>query len=735
MQPKKIMWLSPMCALDRRSGAACQMRSVLSTLAQKAGWEAYAVHMTLMDGQDEYPIDTLIGKQYAKPENQGKTLKFTRDGINHHLFYTRSSYGKNLTKEEAETFYERAKKALEEIQPDVVLTFGSSQLCKALIREARKNCKTLIFYLANPSYNDAELFRPFDQVLVPSNFQAQYYFEKIGIKSDVLRTLIPRIAQPDPRYTIPGAVPENRHLGFVTMINPSLAKGATLFARLVKMAERERPDIMFLAVEGRMTNDEWANAGIDFANMQNIWWIPNQQDVRSIYKRTSVLIFPSFWNEASGRSIAEAQLGGIPVLGSNHAGIPEQLNGGGFTFDIPVRCLEKYQIIPTEAEVRPWLDTIYKLYDDEDFYKESVQRAFDCGAMFSRDEVQKDVIERFNAFAEGENLRPPLEPGEVIKPKTHAPVVKGEKIGRNDPCPFGSGKKAKACCGTEGPAPENRAIDIKALMNDSSTREPTQDEVKYEIQMFEKSLGYKPDLESPQTFNEKIARRKLFGEVPDADYLADKNRVRQLVEERAGSQILPPLYSAIASPQELVFDDLPEQFTIMPSHMNAQLKFVTQKNPEDIRQYCSKLLQAVHGKNTNEYWFARIPPRAMFTQLLQEAKEYRLFVFHGKCQFIQIDRPGPYRTIYDPDWQVQPVCIKFSQGEPEDRPESLEQMIQAAEKIGEGYDFLRVDLFSLNGDVLFNAITLAPGAGWERFSDINNPQGSYDMDKWFGSFW
>jgi preprotein translocase subunit SecA len=29
------------------------------------------------------------------------------------------------------------------------------------------------------------------------------------------------------------------------------------------------------------------------------------------------------------------------------------------------------------------------------------------------------------------------------------PVVKGEKIGRNDPCPCGSGKKYKKCCGAE----------------------------------------------------------------------------------------------------------------------------------------------------------------------------------------------------------------------------------------------------------------------------------------------
>jgi SEC-C motif-containing protein len=34
------------------------------------------------------------------------------------------------------------------------------------------------------------------------------------------------------------------------------------------------------------------------------------------------------------------------------------------------------------------------------------------------------------------------------EPVTHAPVVRsGPKIGRNDPCPCGSGKKYKKCCG------------------------------------------------------------------------------------------------------------------------------------------------------------------------------------------------------------------------------------------------------------------------------------------------
>jgi preprotein translocase subunit SecA len=39
------------------------------------------------------------------------------------------------------------------------------------------------------------------------------------------------------------------------------------------------------------------------------------------------------------------------------------------------------------------------------------------------------------------------QPAEEVAPGKPKPVKVGEKIGRNDPCPCGSGKKYKKCCG------------------------------------------------------------------------------------------------------------------------------------------------------------------------------------------------------------------------------------------------------------------------------------------------
>jgi preprotein translocase subunit SecA len=45
------------------------------------------------------------------------------------------------------------------------------------------------------------------------------------------------------------------------------------------------------------------------------------------------------------------------------------------------------------------------------------------------------------------------EEGEAQKPKKQ-PIRRGRKIGRNDPCPCGSGKKYKKCCGRPGAKPK-----------------------------------------------------------------------------------------------------------------------------------------------------------------------------------------------------------------------------------------------------------------------------------------
>ena len=51
-----------------------------------------------------------------------------------------------------------------------------------------------------------------------------------------------------------------------------------------------------------------------------------------------------------------------------------------------------------------------------------------------------------NNMIQREQVAKPVFTNAGIQEKKQ-PVVKGKKIGRNDPCPCGSGKKYKYCCG------------------------------------------------------------------------------------------------------------------------------------------------------------------------------------------------------------------------------------------------------------------------------------------------
>ena len=77
---------------------------------------------------------------------------------------------------------------------------------------------------------------------------------------------------------------------------------------------------------------------------------------------------------------------------------------------------------------------------------------------FLRKLPQKTVHQETTAFggaSSGGESAPPNKGSEMVSEAMAAnekakPVRSGPKVGRNDPCPCGSGKKFKHCCGKNG---------------------------------------------------------------------------------------------------------------------------------------------------------------------------------------------------------------------------------------------------------------------------------------------
>lgn len=113
--------------------------------------------------------------------------------------------------------------------------------------------------------------------------------------------------------------------------------------------------------------------------------------------------------------------------------------------------------------------------------------------------------------------------------------------------------------------------------------------------------------------------------------------------------------------------------------------------------------------------------------------DFRFFVFGGMPRFIQVDLgrfTDHQRSIYDTDWTLLPASYgrAYPPAPPIPRPERLDDMLRIASELGSEFDFIRIDLYEVDGEVWFGEFSPYPASGLA----VIEPQ-SYD-DLW-GSWW
>lgn len=139
----------------------------------------------------------------------------------------------------------------------------------------------------------------------------------------------------------------------VVFVNPRLEKGSAIVWALAA----SRPDIRFRFIESwRVAADQRRGMRHRAAALGNVILQRPQQDMRPIYARARVLLAPSIVEEGFGRTVAEAQVSGIPVLCSNRGGLPEAAGPGGI-------------VLPPDAGIDIWCRALSQLWDDTDTYQ------------------------------------------------------------------------------------------------------------------------------------------------------------------------------------------------------------------------------------------------------------------------------------------------------------------------------------------------------------------------------
>ena len=253
---------------------------------------------------------------------------------------------------------------------------------------------------------------------------------------------------------------------------------------------------------------------------------------------------------------------------------------------------------------------------------------------------------------------------------------------------------------------------------------------------------YWPDFTHPKSLNEKIWHRMLYDRSPRFSLVSDKWLVRDYISKLSSAKFLIPLIWHGNNPEEIPFSKLPHKFVIKANHGCGYNIIVHDKHQLDIGQTIKQLKKWIRKNFCNNYYFGaswaykNIQPYILVEQFIgkdnQPPRDYKFFCYSGRAEYVQVsvDRYGsPSEQILDRDFNQIKVWngVRIYPGIIE-RPSNYEDMINLADSLSKDFEFIRVDLYSVEGTIYFGEMTLYHAGGLARFI----PK---EYDYIFGSKW
>ncbi|MDO6744032.1 ATP-grasp fold amidoligase family protein [Tenacibaculum soleae] len=234
---------------------------------------------------------------------------------------------------------------------------------------------------------------------------------------------------------------------------------------------------------------------------------------------------------------------------------------------------------------------------------------------------------------------------------------------------------------------------------------------------YEYYSGKKINYNNLVEFNQKLTWYKVFYRPKILNILVDKFAVRSFVKDRIGKEFLNECIGVYTNPSKINFDELPNQFVIKGVHgcnFNLIVKDKTKLNKIKARILMYKWLSKNYYYKGGLQWaYKDIKPRIVIEKFLEdkEVKElidYKFYCFNGEPKFLvaQSDKLGKY--FYDLNWNFLPFTWRKNYNTPIDEPSNFAELKELAVKLSEGFPFVRVDFYSVDGQSIFGEMTFYP---------------------------
>jgi hypothetical protein len=266
------------------------------------------------------------------------------------------------------------------------------------------------------------------------------------------------------------------------------------------------------------------------------------------------------------------------------------------------------------------------------------------------------------------------------------------------------------------------------------------------------------DLAARVRWRMRFDRNPVFVTIQDKYAVIDYARARGVES--------PPLLHVTEDPGTIPFDALPASYIIKANHgcgwnlacIDSRLllfgngadcvadspegqasRSAAELSRDEAIRICRSWLRKRHV--AREWAYQHIHPRIIVQEFLTprhgtELLDYRFYTFAGVVKAINIGSPSYRRdhlnVFFRPDWTPIEMTRYVEELPPElpPRPECLDEMIAAAERLGRELDFVRVDLYDTTAGVMLGELTIYPQSGMR-----GTPSGCPRLDQWLGDQW
>lgn len=263
--------------------------------------------------------------------------------------------------------------------------------------------------------------------------------------------------------------------------------------------------------------------------------------------------------------------------------------------------------------------------------------------------------------------------------------------------------------------------------------------------VFKFRVGYKINLDCPQTYNEKLQWIKLYDRNPRYTAMVDKVQVRDYISKTIGEKYLIPCLGVWNSEEDINFDELPNQFVLKCNH-NSGLgmcicKDKSKLNINNVKAELRRGLNQDYYYHSREWPYKDVPKKIIGEKFLvdesgKDLKDYKVMCFNGEPKLIELHM-GRFtdhqsQDFYDIDWNKTNITqsglsLYGSSKSVMPKPVTLDEMLKLSKILSQGIPHVRVDWYSIEEKLYFGELTFFDGSGFDPY---DNPEDDLLLGSW-----